>query len=124
MPIQYSCSSCQKRLSISRRKAGELVACPVCGVETQVPLEDEVATPEFAEADQSTEQTEEQYAQEPAEIEAEREAAVPELPAETSAVTRSTETSAADDDDDPPFQLRKAQTEFDEIGRASCRERV
>jgi regulator of protease activity HflC (stomatin/prohibitin superfamily) len=38
MPIQFNCPSCSATLSISRRKAGELVACPKCKKNVQVPI--------------------------------------------------------------------------------------
>ena len=41
MPVQYYCSHCQKRLSISRKKIGEMVACPVCQNMTVIPQEDQ-----------------------------------------------------------------------------------
>jgi biopolymer transport protein ExbD len=37
MPIQFRCSHCGQLLSISRRKAGELVTCPQCVRRTRVP---------------------------------------------------------------------------------------
>ncbi len=37
MPIQFRCPVCRKKLSISRRKAGTLVACPACAAEVRVP---------------------------------------------------------------------------------------
>lgn len=46
MPVQYYCSGCHKRLSISRKKIGERVACPVCSKETVIPPEDQKAVPE------------------------------------------------------------------------------
>ena len=116
MPIQYSCSSCQKRLSISRRKAGELVACPVCGVETQVPLEDEVEPIEFAAANESTEDelADDQQTRDAEVAEQQAETGVPESPA--AAPPRAFSSGTHDEDDDePPFQLRKANTEFDEM---------
>lgn len=46
MPVQYFCTGCQKRLSISRKKIGEAVACPVCSTETVVPAEDQQSPPD------------------------------------------------------------------------------
>lgn len=40
MAIRFRCHSCSGLMSISSRKAGMLVACPKCGEQTQVPLED------------------------------------------------------------------------------------
>jgi len=37
MPIKYYCTGCRKKLSISRKKIGELVACPVCHQLTEIP---------------------------------------------------------------------------------------
>lgn len=42
MPIQYRCPECDTVLSISRRKAGTVAACPRCGVEAVVPEADSV----------------------------------------------------------------------------------
>ncbi len=41
MPIQFRCQHCVQKLSISRRKAGIVVACPACGRELQVPTLEE-----------------------------------------------------------------------------------
>lgn len=40
MAIRFRCHSCSGLMSISSRKAGMLVACPKCGEQTLVPLED------------------------------------------------------------------------------------
>ncbi len=37
MPIQFRCSSCQKILSISSKKAGAKIVCPACTEEIRVP---------------------------------------------------------------------------------------
>jgi biopolymer transport protein ExbD len=39
MPVVFDCEHCGQLLSISLRKAGELVTCPQCLQRTQVPLE-------------------------------------------------------------------------------------
>ncbi|MBD3674838.1 MAG: biopolymer transporter ExbD [Planctomycetaceae bacterium] len=46
MPVQYYCNGCRKRLSISRKKIGESVACPVCSQETVIPPEDQESPPQ------------------------------------------------------------------------------
>ncbi len=38
MPIQFRCSKCSQRLSITSRKAGKNVACPKCGTQLTVPV--------------------------------------------------------------------------------------
>jgi DNA-directed RNA polymerase subunit RPC12/RpoP len=43
MPVQFRCSGCRGKLSISRRKVGTRVACPKCGVEVLVPSGEAVA---------------------------------------------------------------------------------
>jgi biopolymer transport protein ExbD len=42
MAIRYHCPACRQLLSIASRKGGQPTACPVCGNEHTVPLEDEV----------------------------------------------------------------------------------
>src|SRR5438105_12587294 len=37
MPIHFRCSSCDRMLSIARRKAGQQVSCPKCGKDVSVP---------------------------------------------------------------------------------------
>ncbi len=37
MPVQFVCSRCHRRLSVSQRKAGTTVACPKCGHPNLVP---------------------------------------------------------------------------------------
>ena len=60
MPIQFRCSNCGQKLSITRRKAGKEVTCPGCVHRTRVPKMDEVvpasstAAPASDEADQSS----------------------------------------------------------------------
>lgn len=43
MPVQFRCSGCRGKLSISRRKVGTRVACPKCGAEVKVPSGESVA---------------------------------------------------------------------------------
>lgn len=43
MPVQFRCTGCRGKLSISRRKAGCQVECPKCGLPLTVPTGDEVA---------------------------------------------------------------------------------
>src|SRR5262245_15335262 len=40
MPITFSCSGCQTRLSIGRRKAGQPITCPKCLTALVVPNTD------------------------------------------------------------------------------------
>ncbi|MBS0201619.1 MAG: biopolymer transporter ExbD [Planctomycetes bacterium] len=40
MAIRFRCQSCSGLMSITSRKAGMLVACPKCGQQTLVPMED------------------------------------------------------------------------------------
>jgi biopolymer transport protein ExbD len=42
MPVQYYCQHCLKKLSISRQKIGERIACPVCAELTEIPTEDQL----------------------------------------------------------------------------------
>jgi biopolymer transport protein ExbD/phage FluMu protein Com len=45
MPIQFRCTNCRQKLAISRRKAGQVVKCPACAADQQVPtLEEATAT--------------------------------------------------------------------------------
>ena len=37
MPIRFRCDACGQFLGISRRRAGDVVRCPLCGADTQVP---------------------------------------------------------------------------------------
>ena len=37
MPIHFRCTSCDRMLSIARRKAGQQVSCPKCGKSVSVP---------------------------------------------------------------------------------------
>lgn len=39
MPIHFRCTTCNKLLSIARRKAGQAIECPVCGANIRVPEE-------------------------------------------------------------------------------------
>ncbi len=39
MPIQFRCTTCNKLLSIARRKGGQNIECPVCGAFIRVPEE-------------------------------------------------------------------------------------
>jgi biopolymer transport protein ExbD len=78
MPIQFRCPSCQQLLSISRRKAGTEVFCPVCTSLVMVPSLEQAATGESLTA---------------AEI------ALPSEVLEASAVEA--------DDEAPPFKLKK-----------------
>lgn len=39
MPIHFRCTTCNKLLSIARRKAGQSIDCPVCGANIRVPEE-------------------------------------------------------------------------------------
>lgn len=41
MPIQFRCTHCNQRLSVTRRKAGAEVACPSCAKQVRVPTIDE-----------------------------------------------------------------------------------
>ena len=43
MPVQFRCTSCRGKLSISRRKAGNQVDCPKCGQPLTVPTGDAMA---------------------------------------------------------------------------------
>jgi hypothetical protein len=45
MPIRFRCTHCQKLLGIAHRKAGTLVPCPKCGLETLVPQSDQEPSP-------------------------------------------------------------------------------
>lgn len=39
MPIQFRCTTCNKLLSIARRKGGQIIECPVCGASIRAPEE-------------------------------------------------------------------------------------
>jgi hypothetical protein len=43
MPVQFRCSACRGKLSISRRKAGKQVECPKCGQTLTVPTGEAMA---------------------------------------------------------------------------------
>lgn len=45
MPIRFRCRSCRGLMSISSRRAGAVVACPTCGNDTLVPMQDEIENP-------------------------------------------------------------------------------
>jgi len=49
MPIQFRCSHCRARLSITRRKAGMTTTCPRCRQEVRVPEIDRNPTTQLAE---------------------------------------------------------------------------
>lgn len=44
MPIQFRCTNCRQKLAISRRKAGQVVKCPACAADLQVPTLEEAAS--------------------------------------------------------------------------------
>lgn len=41
MPVRYRCPGCSQWLSISRKKIGQAVPCPICGAERVIPERDE-----------------------------------------------------------------------------------
>lgn len=43
MPVQFRCTACRGKLSISRRKSGSQVACPKCGQTLTVPTGEAMA---------------------------------------------------------------------------------
>jgi phage FluMu protein Com len=45
MPINFRCPTCDRTLSIARRKAGSEVQCPKCGNQVKVPAKAGVAVP-------------------------------------------------------------------------------
>ncbi len=45
MPIRFQCWQCRKHLSITTRKAGTMIPCPICGTTQTVPASPDLATP-------------------------------------------------------------------------------
>ncbi len=45
MGIRFLCDSCQKRLNVKAKQAGEFCVCPDCETEIQVPLESTIESP-------------------------------------------------------------------------------
>ncbi|MBW3543704.1 MAG: hypothetical protein KY476_25920, partial [Planctomycetes bacterium] len=102
MPIQFRCTACRQKLSISTRKAGREVSCPACGERLVVP------------------------APEPAVPVAEEQAAAPEATPDADIERRHPEVAAERQRDDllaasieadeaEEFSLRKADTDFEEM---------
>ena len=44
MPIQFRCTHCKQKLSVTRKKAGQEVACPACAKPLRVPTLDEASS--------------------------------------------------------------------------------
>ncbi|HSG70727.1 MAG TPA: biopolymer transporter ExbD [Planctomycetaceae bacterium] len=117
MPILFRCPSCNQKLSITRKRAGTMIACPKCKEQTLVPTLDEI---ESAATRKSADEVDSEVDPEVAAADPETAGGVrsPEPVFETARQTEwkpRADASHADDDDEPDFAIRKAQTEFEEM---------
>ncbi|HUG17975.1 MAG TPA: biopolymer transporter ExbD [Planctomycetaceae bacterium] len=123
MPILFRCPSCNQKLSITRKRAGTMIACPKCKEQTLVPTLDEIeaAATRISAEEVDPEAAEESFSDDFA-AEAENGFRSPEPVFETARQTEwkpradaSHDDDDDDDDDEPDFAIRKAQTEFEEM---------
>jgi biopolymer transport protein ExbD len=126
MPIQFRCTTCRQKLSVTSRKAGRAITCPACGSEILVPAlaaDDSARTrvPDDSGVKRAGEAGQRSTAPD---SEPSRDEPVPPLPArDDSAVAPVAATGAgafvglpsSDFDDGGGVRLRKAQTEFDDM---------
>ena len=137
MPIQFRCSHCRQLMSISRRKAGQVVQCTKCSQDVTVPPEDESASPVHADgrpqAQTPTGDADKRHRDVPDEhqdMERRRDpqrrerTATKRRPAESAKQVGAAAVAAAplaappqgaQDDEDEGFTLRRPQTEFEEM---------
>ena len=120
MPILFRCPTCNQKLSITRKRAGTMINCPKCKEETLVPTLDEIETlgkkttpdesqPESLD-DVSSDDSDDQELSEFGSPEPVFEAA-----RQTDWKPQPAAKSSDEDDDEPDFAIRKAQTEFEEM---------
>jgi len=113
MPVTFRCEHCNQRMSISRRKAGQLTVCPRCGEQTLVPplVDDESA----ATAAYTPGQT---LSHEPAEQQEQFTAETPAPPASSEKrpePPRLAMKEIEDEEEDEEFVLRRRGGEIDEM---------
>lgn len=118
MAIRFRCHGCKQLLSISDRKAGQVVRCPACSTELQIPSLEEVT--------EEPVETPTPPPEEPADV------AGDELPADaasspvaevqpvTESVAQPADVSQQppsrhDEDEDDGFVMRAAETEFEDM---------
>lgn len=120
MPILFRCPSCNQKLSITRKRAGTMIACPKCKEQTLVPTLDEIeaaGTKTRAEEAEPETDAEESFPDDFA-AESEDRFRSPDPVFETARQSEwkpRVDASHTDDDNEPVFAIRKAETEFEEM---------
>lgn len=104
MPIQFRCTNCRQKLSISRRKAGKIVACPACAKDLLVPTLDEAAfTGQLIESSPSEEPVAEKHLSDPSPPAPGKPGIAPDITAAVS--NRHHHVAEEDDDEEDGFHL-------------------
>jgi biopolymer transport protein ExbD len=118
MPIRFRCPDCQQVLSVSSRKAGQKVRCPACQAALKIP------TPKAAPAEQSLAEAPETPKPDPEVVSSPTDQPAPDPVAATAATADEPVSAGAllfggvtgvVEDDEEDFQLRRAQTEFEDM---------
>ncbi len=118
MPIRFRCPACQQVLSVSSRKAGQKVRCPACQAALKIPTPAAVpAEPSLAEASETPKPDPEVVSSptdQPAPDPTSATAAPSDEPVSAGALLFGGVTGVVEDDEED-FQLRRAQTEFEDM---------
>lgn len=118
MPIRFRCPACQQVLSVSSRKAGQKVRCPACQAALKIPTPAAVpAEPSLAEASETPKPDPEVVSSptdQPAPDPVSAIAASSDEPVSAGAVLFGGVADVVEDDEED-FQLRRAQTEFEDM---------
>lgn len=118
MPIRFRCPACQQVLSVSSRKAGQKVRCPACQAALKIPTPKAApAEPSSAEAPETPQPDPEVVSSptdQPALDPASAIAASSDEPVSVGAELFGGVTGVVEDDEED-FQLRRAQTEFEDM---------
>ncbi len=118
MPIRFRCPACQQVLSVSSRKAGEKVRCPACQAALKIPTPTAAsAEPSLAEASETPKPDPEVVSSptdQPAPDPTSATAAPSDEPVSAGALLFGGVTGVVEDDEED-FQLRRAQTEFEDM---------
>jgi biopolymer transport protein ExbD len=121
MPIRFRCPDCQQVLSVSSRKAGQKVRCPACQAALKIP------TPKAAPAEQSLAEAPETPKPDPEVVSSPTDQPAPDPVAATAATAATADepvsagallfggVTGVVEDDEEDFQLRRAQTEFEDM---------
>ena len=126
MPIRFRCPACQQVLSVSSRKAGQKVRCPACQAALKIP------TPKAAPAEPSLAEAPSAEAPETPKPDPEVVSSPTDQPAPDPVTATPVAAAPSDDpvsagallfagvtgvveEDEEDFQLRRAQTEFEEM---------